>query len=104
MDGILSDGRKGKMWLCRKNTGHVLGLVVSCKRNGATLDSMVIFRHAVEVADVAAAVVLGSVDSMNDIECDICNAKRTWHIGEAALDRFIEKRQMRSEVKNENEN
>ena len=95
MDGILADGRKGTIWLCKKNNGHALGLVVN--------DKLVLFRHAVEANNLGAGVTLGSVDSMNDIECDICNAKRTWHIGEAALERFIEKR-LRSEVRNENRN
>lgn len=92
MDGVAD---KNKVWLCKKNNGHVLGLVVN--------DKLVLFRHAVEVENVGAGVTLGSADSMNDIECDICKAKRTWHIGEAALERFIEKR-LRSEARNDNRN
>lgn len=92
MDGVLQDGRAGKLWMCKKEDGHVLGLHVRVSNNGLKLDKLLLFRNAVLPECLDEAQVMGTVESMEDIECSLCDAERTWHIGSAALERFIQKR------------
>jgi hypothetical protein len=85
MNGMLMDGRIGKLWLCKKN-GHALGIVVMDK---TFVDRLLLFRAAVVVDEpyITGTVALVSVKvigepegTMRDIECDICGARRTWWI------------------------
>ena len=64
MDGVLKDGRKGKLWLCKREGGHVLGLCVRVSNGdaGVKLDKLLLFRHAVEVDGLAEAEPFGYVE------------------------------------------
>lgn len=103
MDGILSDGRVGRLWMCKRHGGHALGLHIREKQNsGAWLDLLVEFRAAVEIdpamdkVDLSNVMTSGTLEgTKRDIECTICDAKRTWYMGEAALERFSESRRRR---------
>ena len=97
MDGVLKDGRVGQLWMCKKEGGHVLGLHVRVNEGGLKLDKLLVFRNATLEDCLNKAVVLGRVEAMEEIECDICGSKRTWFIGEAALERFLERRKSRVE-------
>lgn len=102
MDGILPDGREGRLWMCKKHDGHVLGLQVREKQeNGAWLDLLLEFRLAINVGDCVDKRIValpdmrisGTVEgTKRDIECTICGSKRTWYMGYAALERFLESR------------
>lgn len=107
MDGILPDGRAGKLWMCRKQEGHVLGLQVRVKENGLFLDLLLEFRVAINVEDCSGKKIItlpdmhisGTVEgTKRDIECTICGSKRTWWMGEAALERFLDSRKRRSQA------
>lgn len=104
MDGILSDGRVGRLWMCKRHGGHALGLHIREKQeSGAWLDLLVEFRAAVEVdpaigkMDLANVMTSGTLEgTKRDIECTICESKRTWYMGEAAFERWMESRKMRN--------
>jgi hypothetical protein len=80
MDGVLSDGRKGKLFFCRRHDGHALGIVLD--------KQLLLFRHAlvlshaiydkVGVVEIAPRSIIGRPKLMDDIECDCCGATRTW--------------------------
>ncbi len=104
MDGILLDGRTGKLWTCSKTGGHVLGLLMRVDVNGRMMDQLLLFRHTVNIGEVEdhKTVALPEVKTigfpegtMHDIECEFCGQKRTWWMGQAALDRFLESRKRR---------
>lgn len=104
MDGILSDGRTGRLWMCKKHYGHALGLHVrELQASGLWLDVLLEFRAAVAVGMekdnktvVLSAQISGALEgTKRDIECTICGSKRTWHMGEAALERWMEARKRR---------
>lgn len=105
MDGILPDGRTGKLWMCKKHEGHVLGLQVRVNEGGSFLDLLLEFRVAINVGDCSdkkivelpEMLISGTVEgTKRDIECTICGSKRTWWMGEAALERFLNSRVRRS--------
>lgn len=107
MDGILTDGRTGKLWTCSKHSGHALGLLLRVEVDGHFVDRLLLFRETVDVGEVnskktVALPVLktrGYVEgTVHDIECDLCTAKRTWWMGESALERFLENRRRRKLV------
>lgn len=103
MDGILADGRIGKLWMCKKHNGHALGLHIREKQeSGAWLDLLVEFRAAVEVdhtlerVDLSNVMTSGTLEgTKRGIECTICESKRTWYMGEAALERWMDARKNR---------
>jgi hypothetical protein len=101
MDGILSDGRSGKLWTCDRNSGHVLGVVMRVEVDGRFANQLLLFRHTINVGEAHEhkTVMLPEVKTMgypegtmHDIECELCEQKRTWWMGEAALERFLERR------------
>lgn len=103
MDGILLDGRKGKLWMCKKHDGHALGIVIRAKVENRFTHQLYLFRGAVMVGaaldmkaiGILPATILGAVEgTMRDIECDCCHSKRTWWTGAAALERFLESRKI----------
>lgn len=106
MDGILIDGRVGKLWMCKKQGGHALGLHVrELQPSGLWLDLLLEFREAVRVGDCVdnKTVMLPDVKisgvvegTKRDIECTVCAAQRTWFMGEAALERFFDSRRRRN--------
>jgi hypothetical protein len=78
MDGVLADGRHGRLWFCRKKDGHALGLMVG--------DRLLLFRHAVAVVDLSQAQVLTKlVGTAHEIECEICGSVRSWWNDKPAL-------------------
>lgn len=83
MDGILSDGRKGKLWFCKRHDGHALGLRVTIPTASGIEDRLLLFNSAVLVvggkADLSKVRVKTKLDgTAHDIECEICGATRTW--------------------------
>ena len=79
MDGILSDGRKGKLFFCRRHDGHVLGLHVNVSIAGGFIDRLLLFREAVTVENLSQARVKTKLDgTSHEIEGGICGTKRTW--------------------------
>lgn len=90
MDGMLTDGRTGRLWTCSKGSSHVLGVILHLELEGRFIDQLLLFRTTVNVntggvngkpvplPDVRTKGFLEG--TMHDIECDLCNAKRTWWI------------------------
>lgn len=87
MDGILTDGRTGKLWMCKKHDGHVLGLHIRDGDGDHYIDLLLEFRVAINVGkdEENKTVALPNVQisgmlegTKRDIECTICGAKRTW--------------------------
>ena len=91
MDGMLTDGRIGRLWTCSKGSSHVLGVILHLELEGQFTDQLLLFRATVNIntGDVnGKPVALPDVKTrgflegtMHDIECDLCNAKRTWWMG-----------------------
>lgn len=106
MDGILPDGRTGRLWMCKKHDGHALGLHIRVKENDLHLDLLLEFRNAVNVESTEQKIfelidvqTSGTLEgTKRDIECTICGSKRTWWMGEAAFERFVDNRKRRSAV------
>lgn len=105
MDGVLSDGRTGKLWTCNKHSGHALGLLMRVRVEGHFVDRLLLFRETCDVGEfnekktvtLPALKTMGFVEgTMHDIQCDLCGETRTWWMGEAALERFIESRRRRA--------
>ena len=103
MDGRLTDGRTGGLWMCSKHSTHALGLAVRVEVDGRFVDRLLLFRNTVDIGDMGTENMMialptsvqprGYVEgTMHDIECDLCAARRTWWMGEAALERFIVRR------------
>lgn len=91
MDGITVNGLTGRLWMCKRRDGHVLGLVVTVSAPDGLMDHLYLFRNSVkaECAD-GEAQILGHVEgTMYDIECTLCDAKRTWYEGKGALKRAV---------------
>jgi hypothetical protein len=83
MDGVLSDGRKGKLWFCKRHDGHVLGLMMTVSIPGGIANRLLVFGNAVAVengkADLSGVRVKMKLDgTAHEIECEICGAKRNW--------------------------
>ncbi|MBI5964913.1 MAG: hypothetical protein HY863_15650 [Chloroflexi bacterium] len=84
MDGQITDGRTGRLWMCKKHEGHPLGIILN--ENGR--ERLLLFRMAINVERdnvkiivLPPMVVMGLVEgTMYDIECNLCGAKRTWWI------------------------
>jgi hypothetical protein len=102
MDGRL-DGLK--QWKCKNN--HLLGIVDRVAVSGNVgkyhVARLILFRHAIDL-DPTSSLVLDDVDvigniegTVMDIRCSVpgCGEVRTWYLGEAALERLIEKRRER---------
>jgi hypothetical protein len=89
MDGILTDGRHGKLWMCKRKDGHVLGIILEDKKDGHMVERLLLFRAAKSLDFVepdtgtvafnsqtkTIALIEGTT---HDIECDLCDSKRTW--------------------------
>jgi len=87
MDGILTDGRVGRLWLCKKHEGHALGVILVVQVNRHLVERLLLFRESINFGENNGkkTVVLPSIKTkgfvegtMHDIECDLCDAKRTW--------------------------
>jgi hypothetical protein len=89
MEGILLDGRHGRLWLCKKHEGHALGIILEERVDGRLVERLLLFREAqnLEWVDPDKTTVVFSLavktkgaleGTMHDIECDLCDAKRTW--------------------------
>ena len=89
MDGL-------KPWKCEN--GHVLGVVQRVRVKDGHVARLMLYRHAIdggvngamEEVDVIACIEGTTLD----VACDAagCDKKRTWFIGEDALEAFIEAR------------
>jgi len=102
-DGQRSDLRVNRQWTCEN--GHVLGVSVRVRAEAQIkgkktiffVDRLLKFRHAIDTKSESPAAVEVDCEiegTAYDIRCDVegCNAVRTWHMGEAALERFLETR------------
>lgn len=90
MDGTVN-GLTGRLWMCKRRDGHALGLVVTVNAPDGLMEHLYLFRNSVfaEFAD-GEAQILGHVEgTMYDIECTLCDAKRTWYEGKGALKRAV---------------
>ena len=91
MDGVLADGRKGKLWFCKRHDGHALGLRIFVPiANKDYMERLLLFNCAVSVVngaiDLSDVRVKAKLDGTAlDIECEICGAKRTWWSEQTAL-------------------
>ena len=78
MDGL-------EQWKCRN--GHVLGVKQRVKENGYSILRLMVFRHAINLAEgenMEDVDVLTTIEGTSyDLKCDIpgCNAHRTWYMG-----------------------
>lgn len=103
MDGKLLDD--ARQWTCKN--GHLLGIVerVPVSNNGAKyhVARLILFRQAIDL-DPKSSVSLADVDvigniegTVMDIRCSVpgCGEVRTWFMGAAALERFLESRKVR---------
>jgi hypothetical protein len=104
MDGMLIDGRIGRLWMCKKNQGHALGIVLSMAVDGHYVDRLALFDEAVVTGDLKQEKtfclpqvnIIGYVEgTMENIKCSCCKSERTWWMGEAALERFMSARRER---------
>lgn len=97
LDGRLLDG--ARQWRCKN--GHVLGLVVRSRVRGERDDyhvtRLLLFRHAIDldvddVRPIEEVDVIAMVEGTTlNVTCSICGEKRTWWIGEAAIQRLMER-------------
>lgn len=86
MDGILVDGRVGKLWMCKRDDGHALGIILFEKIDGRAVERLLLFRSSMAFGvNMKKTVALPPMKTMglaegtiHDIECDVCGAKRTW--------------------------
>lgn len=92
-----------KEWVCER--GHVLGFSVRVRLeteiNGQQVvhyvDRLLKLRHAVDIKSESPADIEVDCEiegTAYNIQCDVpgCSSRRTWHIGEAALERFLAQR------------
>lgn len=95
MDGVLMDGRIGKLWMCKKTDGHALGIVIRAKIGERFAHQLFLFRGAIRVDGrqkvvVLLSSILGALEgTARDIECDCCHAKRTWWTGAAGMNALL---------------
>lgn len=99
MDGKL-DGLK--QWKCPNN--HLLGIVERVQVTGISgkyhVSRLILFRQAIDMApnsgvDLTEVDVIGNIEgTVMDIRCSVpgCGQVRTWWMGEASLERFLESR------------
>jgi hypothetical protein len=87
MDAILLDGRHGRLWLCKKHEGHALGIILRETIDGHPVERLLVFRSSLylekyepkKIAILPPIKIIGLVEgTIHDIECDLCDAKRTW--------------------------
>lgn len=90
-DAITVDGIIGRLWMCKRKDGHILGIVVAvCIPNVGMIEHLYVFRQAVSLDEKDQAQILGRVEgTVYDIACTLCDAKRTWYEGKGALKRAI---------------
>ena len=106
-DDLQKDAQVNKHWLCEN--GHILGVSVRVKHGRHSVDRLLKFRNAVDLNSEAPAEV--DVDceiegTVFNIRCNIPGCKhkdgsskpvtRTWQMGAAALDRFLDARKKRN--------
>lgn len=91
MDGIIvGTEHKGKLWLCRKTEGHILGLVVATMMRDRCIDRLLLLREAVDFSNPdndkpvhlpRDIKIIGHPEgTMHGIICSVCNARRTWWV------------------------
>jgi hypothetical protein len=91
MDGITIAGQTGRLWLCKKEGGHALGLRVKVQVEGLLVEQLMLFRNAVMPQfAMSEAQSFGFLEgTMYDIPCSLCNATRTWWMGNGAKKRAL---------------
>ena len=76
---VMVNGQSGRLWLCKREDGHALGLRVKVQRGGLPIERLLLFREAVLPECAEGAEEIGSVDgTMLGIVCSVCGSKRTW--------------------------
>jgi len=78
-------------WLCRKQDGHVLGLLVEVVMDGCITENLLFFRNAVlaEFIESEARIMGRAEGTTHDIECSMCEAERTFWIGKNGVKRLM---------------
>ena len=91
MDGITIAGQTGRLWLCKKEDGHALGLRVKVYVEGLLVEQLMLFRNAVmpQFAPSEAKSMGFAEGTHYDIPCDICGSTRTWWMGNGAKKRAL---------------
>lgn len=97
------DGNLEKLtqWKCKN--GHVLGVVERAQvSNGGTkyhVSRLMLFRQAIDLEAVGSLEnvdVLANIEgTVMDIRCSCCSTVRTWWMGDAALERFMQGRKVK---------
>lgn len=89
LDGsVVVNGQTGRLWLCKRDEGHALGLRVKMHVDGMAVERLMLFRNAVTPDCAAEARQFGFAEgTMYDIECSICDSRRTWWAGRNAVKR-----------------
>lgn len=91
MDGnVTINGRTGRLWLCKKD-GHALGMRVRVQVEGFFVEQLMVFRNAVmpEFASTEARFFGFAEGTIYDIPCSLCDATRTWWMGDGAKRRAL---------------
>lgn len=90
MDGITVAGWTGRLWCCKKEDGHPLGLRVKVQVEGTLVEQLMLFRNAVMPELLSDAKPMGFAEGTHyDIPCDICGSTRTWWMGNGAMKRAL---------------
>jgi hypothetical protein len=99
-----SDIEIGGKWLCQQGkTGHVLGISarvrveveIRGRKRVYYVDRLMKFRNAIDPQAEQPAEVEVDCEiegTVYDIRCTVCGMRRTWWMGEAGLERFLEGR------------
>ena len=101
-----SDIEIGGKWLCQGKKGHVLGISVRVRVEAEIrgrkrvyyVDRLIKFRNAIDPQAEQPAEVEVDCEiegTTYDIRCTVCGCRRTWWMGEAGLERFLEGRKKR---------
>ncbi len=105
-DDLQKDMEVSKQWLCEN--GHILGVSVRVKAGEHYVDRLLKFRNAVDLnaeTPVEVDVDCEIEGTVFNIRCNVPGCRhiggdtkpvsRTWYMGQAALERFLEARRKR---------
>ena len=77
-------------WKCKH--GHILGVVRSEKADHYHITRLLLFRQAIDVETMGTLQdvdVIAVIESATDVRCSVCDATRTWWMGEAEMERLM---------------
>ena len=78
-----------KRWKCTHD--HVLGVVRSEKADHYRITRLLLFRQAIDenTSTLQDVDVIAVIESATDVRCSVCDATRTWWMGEAEMERLM---------------